>query len=66
LLKISCAEGTRDAGLSKSKSAIIRVYLAFPILELIMHDVDVIRDILERTEIAFPESTFIKSLHQHT
>jgi hypothetical protein len=29
-----------------------------------MHDVDVIRDILERTEIAFPESTFIKSLHQ--
>lgn len=29
-----------------------------------MHDVDVIRDILERTEIAFPESSFVKSLHQ--
>ncbi len=29
-----------------------------------MHDVDVIRNILEQTEIAFPGSTFIKSLHQ--
>lgn len=29
-----------------------------------MHDVDVIRDILEQTEIAFPGSTFVKSLHQ--
>lgn len=27
-------------------------------------DVDIIRDILEQTEIAFPESTFVKSLHQ--
>ena len=27
-------------------------------------DVDVIRDILERTEIAFPASDFVKSLHQ--
>ena len=27
-------------------------------------DVDVIRDILERTEIAFPASSFVKSLHQ--
>lgn len=27
-------------------------------------DVDVIRDILEQTEIAFPASTFVKSLHQ--
>lgn len=29
-----------------------------------MHSVDVIRDILEQTEIAFPASTFVKSLHQ--
>lgn len=29
-----------------------------------MPDVDVIRDILEQTEIAFPGSTFVKSLHQ--
>jgi len=29
-----------------------------------MNEVDVIRDILEQAEIAFPESTFIKSLHQ--
>ena len=28
------------------------------------HDVDVIRDILEQTEIAFPASAFVKSLHQ--
>src|SRR5689334_16691315 len=28
------------------------------------HEVDIVRDILEQTEIAFPESTFIKSLHQ--
>jgi hypothetical protein len=27
-------------------------------------DVDIIRDILEQTEIAFPESAFVKSLHQ--
>ena len=27
-------------------------------------DVDVIRDILEQTEIAFPASSFVKSLHQ--
>ena len=26
--------------------------------------VDIIRDILEQTEIAFPESAFVKSLHQ--
>ena len=29
-----------------------------------MADIDVIRDILEQAEIAFPESSFIKSLHQ--
>lgn len=29
-----------------------------------MNDIDVIRDILEQTEIAFPESSFVKSLHQ--
>lgn len=29
-----------------------------------MTGIDVIRDILEHTEKAFPESTFIKSLHQ--
>lgn len=29
-----------------------------------MQSVDVIRDILEQTEIAFPASTFVKSLHQ--
>ena len=29
-----------------------------------MTEVDVIRDILEQTEIAFPSSAFIKSLHQ--
>jgi hypothetical protein len=29
-----------------------------------MNDIDVIRDILEQTEIAFPGSTFVKSLHQ--
>jgi hypothetical protein len=29
-----------------------------------MNDIDVIRDILEQTEIAFPASTFVKSLHQ--
>jgi len=28
------------------------------------HNVDVVRDILEKTEIAFPASTFVKSLHQ--
>lgn len=27
-------------------------------------DVDVVRDILEQTEIAFPASTFVKSIHQ--
>ena len=27
-------------------------------------DVDVIRDILEQTEIAFPASSFVKSIHQ--
>jgi len=27
-------------------------------------DVDVIKDVLEQTEIAFPGSTFIKSIHQ--
>lgn len=27
-------------------------------------DVDIIRDVLEQTEIAFPESSFVKSLHQ--
>jgi hypothetical protein len=36
----------------------------FLFLDLIMPDVDVIRDILEQTEIAFPGSTFVKSLHQ--
>lgn len=34
------------------------------LLEFIMHDVDVIRNILEQTEIAFPGSAFVKSLHQ--
>ena len=29
-----------------------------------MQDVDVIRDVLEQTEIAFPASTFVKSIHQ--
>jgi hypothetical protein len=29
-----------------------------------MPDVDVIRDVLEQTEIAFPASTFVKSIHQ--
>ncbi|HET9746687.1 MAG TPA: hypothetical protein VFP97_13310 [Chitinophagaceae bacterium] len=29
-----------------------------------MHEVDVIRDILEQTETAFPDSGFVKSLHQ--
>lgn len=29
-----------------------------------MADLDIIRDILEQAEIAFPESAFIKSLHQ--
>jgi restriction endonuclease Mrr len=29
-----------------------------------MPDVDIIRDILKQTEIAFPESSFVKSLHQ--
>jgi len=28
------------------------------------HDVDVVRDILEQTEIAFPASAFVKSIHQ--
>ena len=27
-------------------------------------DVDVIRDVLEKAEIAFPASAFVKSLHQ--
>ena len=27
-------------------------------------EVDIVRDILEQTEIAFPESAFIKSIHQ--
>ena len=27
-------------------------------------DVDVVRDVLELTEVAFPASTFVKSLHQ--
>jgi hypothetical protein len=29
-----------------------------------MPDVDVIRDVLEQTEIAFPASPFVKSIHQ--
>jgi len=28
------------------------------------NDVDVVRDILEQTEIAFPASSFVKSIHQ--
>jgi hypothetical protein len=36
----------------------------FLFLEFIMPDVDVIRDILEQAEIAFPASAFIKSIHQ--
>lgn len=44
------------------------VYSSFLIFRLNMQrmntDVDVIRDILEQTEIAFPVSTFVKSLHQ--
>ena len=41
-----------------------QVYSSFLIFRIIMNDIDVIRDILEQTEIAFPESTFAKSLHQ--
>src|SRR4026208_2348416 len=35
-----------------------------PNMQRMNTDVDVIRDILEQTEIAFPASTFVKSLHQ--
>lgn len=45
-----------------------QLYSSFLIFRIqttrVNHDVDVIRDILEQTEIAFPASAFVKSLHQ--